>query len=370
MTVLTAKSTRTDAAVAARELADALAPGQPRLVLYFASAAHDPARLASELQAAVGDAVCIGCTTAGEMITGAMLKKGVVAMGLGADVVGAVHVAVVDDVRDPGSVRSAVERLARAVDSTPADLDPSRYVGLVLHDGLTLSEEGVMDALGTVTNVPFVGGSAGDDLAFQRTFVIAGAEPMSGKAILTLLETRHPYAILKTQSFDVTDAELEVTAADEANRTVYEFDGRPAVQAYAAAVGVAPADLPGQFQQHPLGLVTASGEPFVRSPQQVKGDSVVFYCQMKKGTKLRVLRARDIVDDTRRDLQAKLAELGGSSGIMNFHCILRTLELEEKGETQAYADVFTGTPMIGFSTYGESYIGHVNQTSTMLILGK
>jgi len=48
-------------------------------------------------------------------------------------------------------------------------------------------------------------------------------------------------------------------------------------------------------------------------------------------------------------------------------CILRTLELESKGITEAYGKLFTDIPTIGFSTYGEEYIGHINQTSTMLV---
>jgi hypothetical protein len=55
-------------------------------------------------------------------------------------------------------------------------------------------------------------------------------------------------------------------------------------------------------------------------------------------------------------------------GLINFHCILRTLELKAKGQTAAYGALFTKLPTIGFSTYGESYVGNINQTSTMLLL--
>src|SRR5690606_18351725 len=99
------------------------------------------------------------------------------------------------------------------------------------------------------------------------------------------------------------------------------------------------------------------------------GTDVVFYCQIKEGMEMRLLRARDIVADTRRDLEAALAELGGASGVVNFHCILRTLELKAKGRCDDYGAVFDATPTVGFSTYGESYIGHITQPSTMLLFG-
>ena len=55
------------------------------------------------------------------------------------------------------------------------------------------------------------------------------------------------------------------------------------------------------------------------------------------------------------------------SGMLNFHCILRTLELKSKHQTEAYGRLFSDIPTIGFSTYGEAYLGHINQTSTMLL---
>lgn len=42
--------------------------------------------------------------------------------------------------------------------------------------------------------------------------------------------------------------------------------------------------------------------------------------------------------------------------------------MESKGLTQQYGELFTDIPTVGFSTYGEAYIGHVNQTATMLVL--
>ena len=72
-----------------------------------------------------------------------------------------------------------------------------------------------------------------------------------------------------------------------------------------------------------------NGEPYVRSPQQIKGESIVFYCNIKEGTELTLLESTDIIADTQKDLKQKTA-IEKPAGIINFHCILRTLELEEK----------------------------------------
>ena len=41
--------------------------------------------------------------------------------------------------------------------------------------------------------------------------------------------------------------------------------------------------------------------------------------------------------------------------------------MEQKQATTAYGALFAEVPTVGFSTYGEQYIGHINQTATMLL---
>ena len=117
---------------------------------------------------------------------------------------------------------------------------------------------------------------------------------------------------------------------------------------------------------NPVGLM-AGDEPYVRSPQRVEGDSVFFYCAVDENAKLQVLAPRNIVEDTRTALSEELSHVKHIQGIVNFHCILRTLELEKKNEMKEYGQLFTDIPTIGFSTYGEEYKRHINQTSTMLV---
>jgi hypothetical protein len=149
---------------------------------------------------------------------------------------------------------------------------------------------------------------------------------------------------------------------------VKEFDGRPAAEAYAAALGIQPEQAADFFMAHPVGLMVGS-EPYVRSPQQVVDGAIRFYCAVKEGMELTLLRSTDIVGDTRAALAERLGAAASASGLVNFNCILRTLDLELKGTSQEYADVFKDLPTVGFSTYGEAYLGHINQTSTMLLIG-
>jgi hypothetical protein len=366
MALVTVHSTQNDPMKAAHELRDGLRGLSPRFFLFFASSAYSPDALGAALRETFGAVPSIGCTTAGEIVSGKMLKGSIVMLAMDADELGAVSVASIDDPHDRSRTTAAVDRLTSAIGVPAGDLDPSAYLGLVLEDGLSIAEEKIMEALGSATNVPFIGGSAGDDGKFQATHVFVNSEPRTGGAALALLQPKRPFHLLKTQSFDILDQKLVVTSVDEATRTVKEFNGKPAAEEYARAIGVPVAELTTRFQSNPVGLVLG-GEPFVRSPQQLKGTDVVFYCQVKQGVPLQLLQARNIVEDTQRDFSAKLREIGRCRAVINFHCILRTLELEQKNQCDAYGKIFADVPTIGFSTYGESYIGHINQTSTMVL---
>ena len=55
------------------------------------------------------------------------------------------------------------------------------------------------------------------------------------------------------------------------------------------------------------------------------------------------------------------------AGLLDFNCILRTLQLRAENHCEEYGALFANMPAAGFSTYGEEYLGHMNQTSTMLL---
>jgi hypothetical protein len=242
-------------------------------------------------------------------------------------------------------------------------MDPAQYVGIILFDGLSVAEEKVMDNLGNLTDLIFVGGSAGDDLKFKQTQVFTRGKASSNAAVLALLKPAKGYEIIKTQSFKPLPKFLVADEVDEATRTVIKFNGKSAVAAYATATGTTVEKVADKFMSNPVGLMVG-GEPFVRSPQQVKDGKIVFYCNIKQGTKLALLEATDIIKDTRQAID----KAAGASAIINFNCILRTLELEAKNLTGQYGQLFNNVPTIGFSTYGEAYLGHINQTATILVL--
>jgi len=366
MPVKTAYSTKeTSAAVA--ELKHQCGALDPRVVLCFASTKYGPADLSRELKNAFPNACVAGCSTAGEIVSGQMLTGSVVAMFLDSDVIEDACCAEVRNLRGGNGVRDAFHELESHFGAPLSNMDIEKYVGLVLMDGMSAAEERLMEEIGDRTDLFFVGGSAGDDLKFERTWVLADGQAHTDAAVLVLLKVRKGFDFIKTQSFVTTGKTLVAAEVDRPSRRVAGFNGKSALEAYAEAVGVPSDKAADEFMRHPLGLMV-DGQPFVRSPQRVQGDALAFYCQIVDGAELELLSSTDIVADTRSALEAKKAELGEISGIIDFDCILRTLELRAEQRTSEYGAIFGDVPVIGFSTYGEAYLGHLNQTSTMLIL--
>ncbi len=338
----------------------------PRAVIFFSSSCFDKEKVSHLMKENFKSSEVFGCTTSGEITSGKMLKNSIVAMALSSEIIEDVKVEVVENLNDKNEVKKVFAKFDNYFGESISNAGYSKYLGIVLIDGLSGTEETIMDKIGDLSTHLFIGGSAGDDLKFDKTYVFADGKAHNKAAILALLKPKAAFDIIKTQSFKVLDKKLVATKVNVKNREVIEFNNIPAVKAYAQAIGVSEDKVANSFMSNPVGLVI-DGEIFVRSPQQIKGSSIIFYCNILEGMEVSLLESTNIVEDTKNAINSKIKEMGGLSGIINFHCILRTLELEQKDQTEDYGNLFTNIPTIGFSTYGEEYLGHINQTSTMLV---
>lgn len=365
--IITASSSKDSIDEVCSEIAKQFVLFDTKLVVFFASSRYAPDEISQKMQDTFPGALVFGCSTAGEIVTGTMLNESVVAMGFNNESLLDAKIEVIEDVRDPDGVTKAFESFATHFGLAVADMPSKEYVGIILVDGLSSAEEGMMETIGDSTNVVFIGGSAGDDLKFRSTHLYANGKAYTNAALLALLKPGTDFTFIKTQSCRDIGKPLVVTKADEARRMVLEFNGKPAATAYAEAVNCTVEDVTRHFTDNPVGLVI-DGDPFVRTPQQIRDNgAMAFYCSVKEGMELSLLEATDIIEDTRNALLQVTQESGRIIGIMNFNCIMRKLELEQAQLTQQYGDLFSSASTVGFSTYGEQYIGHLNQTATMLV---
>lgn len=367
MKVKTAFSQKENVIELVEDLHSQIGDFDARFIQVYASPKYNVVELNEYLYQIFGEVPMIGCTTAGELVTGKMLDQSVVLMAMSSEIVSDVKIEILENIdKSDIGVEKAFRSFSRHYGAGMMNLDTTKYVGLLLIDGLCKKEEEINERIGDLTNISFIGGSAGDDMAFKQTFVFANGKVYGNAAILALMKSNVPFEIVKTQSFETTGKGLVVTKSDEKNRTVLEFNGKPAVSEYAKMVGTTPKYAQNYFSKNPVGIVFQN-DVYVRSPQHIENGRMVFYCSMKEGMELELLESKNIVDYTKNDLETAMSKQKETAAIINFNCILRTIELKEKKQTDAYGALFNSVPTVGFSTYGESYIGHINQTSTILV---
>lgn len=343
-------------------------------ILYFASSRYHPDDLVGPLCHQFPGVPMIGCSTAGEFTEQITGTEGVTAIAIPHGILRRAAAALGDLTDDVvGGTEAAVATLQAGFGARLRSLDPTTHLGFALIDGMHGAEEMVNLILGNAAPaLNFVGGSAGDDLAFKGTWVAVGNQVSWNGVALMVAEAEVPFQVVKSCSFTSTGRTLRITKADVPNRTVLEFDGRPAVEVYAESLGLEPGQVDSSaFMSHPVGLMM-DGDPWIRSPQQVGSDGtgLRFYAQIIEGMDVDVMTSGDLVKETGLAIDKACADLGNTiSGAVMFNCILRRLEIDSLGIAEPFLDSFRGIPVAGFHTYGETWLGHINQTLTGVVFG-
>jgi hypothetical protein len=368
-----AASTSTDPRTAARELFDALAMPELALAIFYCSPRYDLAPLGAALSELFGaDAPLIGCTTAGEITPLGYLEGSITGVALGGPGVVA-HTELVDRLRDlelargEAAARAAIKGLGRkGVVATGASC-----FGLLLSDGLAMQEEALVSTLyGNLDGIQLIGGSAGDGVRFGSTYLYHAGKFHTDCALFTLISTEAAFKVFKTEHFVPSLKKMVVTGAEPARRIVSEINGEPAAREYARMVGLEVDKLtPMIFAAHPV-VVRVGGNSYVRSIQKVNDDgSLSFFCAIDEGIVLTVAQGVDMVENLAAAFAEVEREVGPPAVVLGCDCILRYLEIGQRGCGAEIGKIFADHNVIGFATYGEQYNAmHVNQTFTGVAL--
>ncbi|ABK44979.1 domain of unknown function DUF1745 [Magnetococcus marinus MC-1] len=360
-----------DPAQAVNELVEQIQQDGAVLTLLFVSPSYDKAALQTALEGVFGGVV-VGCTTAGEITQAGFVEQSLTGVSLAGNALQAwAH--VIQDLHhfNPAQAQQLGDLLHDALPNE-AELDPDHAFALLLVDGLSMREEQLLALLHPhLDGIALVGGSAGDGLAFQESFVYAQGRWHHHAAVLTLVHCETPFMPFQWHHFKPTATRLIITACDPMGRRVTEINGLPASQAYATAVGVPEAALNSDiFSRHPT-MLQMGGSHYVRAIQQANGDgSLTFYSAVERGLVLHLAQAADMVKHLEQQLHLMHAEMANPQLVLICDCILRRLEAKQKGVLPQLSQLLAHHPVIGFSTYGEQSGGiHINQTMTGIVLG-
>jgi len=351
------------------------AHASPDILFVFHSSKQNPHKVANILSEHFPNTLIVGCTGAGEWITRQHKNNALVLSGLSTPSIRWSMSIIKDLNNSPAqSTKHACTELLQQLDITYGDLNPENYFCLSFFDGLSAREEPVIAAMATqLGNIPLLGGSAGDDLKFEQTFVIANNKAYQNAALFILAESKVPFHAIKHQHYTLGNTDVVITKADTNKRLVYHLDGLPAAERYAQLLGLdIDALTPQVFSDNPL-TYPYGDEYYVRALKQVHEDhSLEFGCAIEEGMVLNLCEHQDMVTGYDKLITEFTEHVGKAELLLVCNCIYRAIEGRNSDVNQLLADKTTAIAhhMIGFDTYGEQWNGlHVNQTLVALALG-
>lgn len=334
-------------------------------LLVFSSVEYDQNKMLEGVRSVGKSALIVGCSTAGEITTDGPAKRHSVAVmaltGEGVSFFGGVGEDIARGAREAGR-RAAAAVKAQAPNGA---LDAFMMFPDVLTGNGADIVRGALDALGE--HFPIVGGAAGDDFEFKRTYQYLNEKVYSGAVIGLGLAGDFSFGIGVKHGWIPIGAPKKVTKSE--GSVLHELDNQPAINIYEEYFGAERAKelktetLAKLAITYPLGMkVAGSDELLIRDPITVdeKG-SITCAAEIPEGSEIRLMigSREEAVKVARQAAQAAVKGLRPGSApraVVVFNCIARNKLFGERSgeEIEAIQEaVGRETPLIGFYTYGE-----------------
>ena len=238
---------------------------------------------------------------------------------------------------------------------------------LLLCDGLSAMEESIITTFYFAdSNFKIIGGSAGDNLKFEKTLIYIGKKKVHSVAVFFDMKKRTQ--LIKENIYIPSGKNLLVTDADPINRTVKTFNNNLASVEYAKILGIKETDLPNHFMNNPLGKISKD-KINIASPMKINPDkSITFYSQILPNTFVEVLQPANYNQVMKETLASAAFK---PSFVLSINCILRSLMFLDKN---LWGTVDSNLLSLcknqtGFISYGEQfYQNHFNQTMVLLLV--
>ena len=339
------------------------------LLLFHTSTLFDLDTVAQEITARFPHVNIVGCTSAGEFNKNGYGTEKLLAVAFLKNEF-SIATALVPNLGEVNfdEAHDIASGLRRALQGRERRYDTEQHFVISVLDGLTRHEEHFLETFATAFgNIPHLGGSAGDDLKLEATYVFYNGEFHRDAAVLLLVGTGKPFTVFSIDHINSPVSKLVVTHADPESRTVYEINGEPAAQYYASLLGMKAEDLtPDVFSMFPL-AVMVGGKYFIRSIQKVDlaTNAITFYCAVDIGIILTFVQLGDCIEALESKLDELRAQLGEPEFVYACDCFLRRLEIQQGKNDHEIRRLQQRYNVAGFNAYGEHiHSVHLNQTFT------
>ncbi|OGK06960.1 MAG: hypothetical protein A2W80_19315 [Candidatus Riflebacteria bacterium GWC2_50_8] len=327
------------------------ASGDPRLLIVFTTDEYKPEEVLRGIRSVTEGVKIVGFCCAGIITKTGLEKQGVGVCAMSGDF--SVATAMQKDLSsNPYSTgaKAADDLLSSGI---------KRGTVIVLPDGFqaNLSEmlRGLYSRLGA--GFSYIGGGAGDNLHFLKTWQFTESEIASDALAVALIEGVD-FGVGVGHGWRPVGDPVVITRAK--GKIVYEIDGMPAYQAYSRLLHCGSKD---EFRtlsmQHPLGFPDISGNYLIRDPFKVNDDdSITFVTEIPSQSVGSIMdcRIEEIIATAVQAAQTAAENIARPEVFLVFDCISRVLLLGERfdEEIKAIKEVITSDiPFLGALSFGE-----------------
>ena len=373
-------STAAGAELGAR-LRDGLSGHAPDAVILFASSQHDYVPLLEAVHESCRPGVLVGCSSAGEFVSGDRGEGSASAVGIRSNVM-RFTAGLGRNLR--ADRHTAAAEIAASFQGLTTHQYPHR-AALLLADALAGYTDDFIEQLSIATlgNYRFFGGGAGDDAHFTRTHVFCGREAFADAAVALEILSTKPIGVGVSHGWEPASEPLRVTEADGSR--VVSLNAAPAVEVFEEH-----AEKTGQrfdradpipfFLHNVLGIDTGSGYK-LRVPLAVLEDgSISCASDVPAGVTVHIMKtsAQSAADAAMRAVNSALGAMRGSEPevALFFDCVATRLRMggEFGMEMDALQRALGSVPYAGCNTYGQiarsegQFSGFHNCTATVALL--
>lgn len=335
--------------------------GKPDLIIVFSSVALDQKKMLQGVNSVAGDAVIVGCSDSGEITTEGPVKEHVAVMAVSSDQIeftaGVGKGVGVDSHKAGKQVAEEVVKKAKGKIS----------MFVMLPDGTTGNGaaiiRGTQEVLGK--HFPIMGGSAGDDFKFEKTYQYFQDQVLHDAVVGLGLSGKFSWGVGVRHGWEPIGLPMKVTKSEGA--VLKELNGKPALKIYEDYFGKRAEELIKEpiarmAYTYPLGMsVEGSSELLIRDVviANEKGE-ITCAAEIPQGSEIRLMLGDrgKAIQSAKEAAEKALSQLKGSSPklILVFDCMARNklLGSEKSKEIIAVQEVLgKEVPLLGFYTYGE-----------------
>jgi len=364
------------------------AGGKADLVIIFSTVAYDQKKILEGVKFVSKEIPLVGCSDSGEITAEGPTSKYVAVIALNTDLEWTIGIGKGTDKDSFQAGKEAAEQVKKKAKAPPS-------LFLMFLDGLAengaAAVRGIQEIFGK--HFPIMGGSAGDDFAFKKTFQYYNDQVLTNTVIGVGISGKFSFGVGVRHGWEPIGLPMKVTKSK--GGVLKELNNQPALRIYEDYFGKKAEELTKEpiarmAYTYPLGMsVKGSPELLIRDViiANEKGE-ITCAAEIPEGSEIRLMLGDpdNAIQAAKEAAEGALSQLKGAEPkvIFVFDCMARNKLLGSRiGEEIVAIQSVLGreTPLIGFYTYGEQApLGGVlgpecfsvfhNETMALLVLGE